>query len=179
MERRRAIAAWSGALAAVCLTVVAITQHVPWLLIPAIVLAVLAMVILVAAGIPDLAAWVRDRAGRPTPEQQSPIPPALRTLARDGRAMRARLPPRDRRGIGALSADLTNRFAAWKGEVSAALEPWPDCLAQFQGAARDYWRRSCERWAKMTVTSSRARAQVCLLRDQPCRRPPRSTTTPC
>jgi hypothetical protein len=62
-ERQRAVVGWSGALAAVCLAIVAVTQHVPWLLIPAIVLAVLAFVILLVAGLPDLVGWVRDRAG--------------------------------------------------------------------------------------------------------------------
>jgi hypothetical protein len=56
-----AIVAWSGAVCAGAGVLAVFAQHVPWLLIPAIVIAVLAFVILLAAGIPDLADWVRER----------------------------------------------------------------------------------------------------------------------
>lgn len=48
--------------------------------------------------------------------------------------MRARLPEPHRRGLVLLPADLMRRFEGWKGEVAEALQPWPECLAQFRGA---------------------------------------------
>jgi hypothetical protein len=61
-ERRRAIVAWSGAVCAGAGVLAVFAQHVLWLLIPAVVIAVLSFVILLAAGVPDLADWVRERA---------------------------------------------------------------------------------------------------------------------
>jgi hypothetical protein len=58
----------------------------------------------------------------------------LRTLAMQGRAMRARLLPPERRGLTRVPADLTSSFRAWKAKVATALEPWPEFLTQFQGS---------------------------------------------
>lgn len=67
-------------------------------------------------------------------EPRSPDLQHLRGLALEGKAMRARLPERHRRGLVLLPADLMSRFEGWKGEVTEALRPWPECLAQFHGA---------------------------------------------
>ena len=61
-EQRRAIVAWSGAVAAVCLGLAAVLPH-NWFVL-ALVIAVVAFVILLVAGIPDLAGWVRERLER-------------------------------------------------------------------------------------------------------------------
>jgi hypothetical protein len=58
----------------------------------------------------------------------------LRRLATQGRAMRARLLPPERRGLTRVPDDLTSSFRAWKTKVATALEPWPESLTQFQGS---------------------------------------------
>ena len=90
---------------------------------------IVALVIIVMVTLEGSYRASRDAAQ--VPESQDLL--RLRKLAVEGQAIRARLPTADRRGLVRLPADLTSSYEAWKVKAAAALEPWPDCLAQFQG----------------------------------------------
>ncbi len=83
----------------------------------------------------EIAASDGDADTNVEPEAMTPRPdlPRLRTLAREGSAMRARLPDPQHRGLAVLPSDLTTRFSAWRKEVAELLKPWPECRAQFLG----------------------------------------------
>jgi hypothetical protein len=64
MQERKAVVAWSAAVCASAGVLAGFAQHVQWLIITAIVVAVSALVILLVAGVPDLLAWLRIQTGR-------------------------------------------------------------------------------------------------------------------
>lgn len=76
-ERRRSIAAWSGAVAAICVGLAAVLPHNSWFVLT-LVVAGAASVILLMAGVPDLADWARERIG-PRWEQRKRRPRAAAT----------------------------------------------------------------------------------------------------
>jgi hypothetical protein len=60
-ERSGAVVAWSAGVCAGAAALAGFAQHIRWLFIVAIVVTVVALVILVVAGAPDLVAWLRER----------------------------------------------------------------------------------------------------------------------
>lgn len=78
----------------------------------------------------------------------------LRKLAIEGQVMRARVPPREKRGVfDPPPQDLRTRFESWQTEVAAALLSRPELLTQFESepvgvpgilvnrASEAYWRK--------------------------------------
>lgn len=155
------VAAWFAGVAAASATLAALiaaTAKQPfhgWLRVLFIILVIIAgvsfIVLLLTGPRAAWAAWRNRKAAGRGParrprsrdavddtinpaEPRSPDLQHLRGLALEGRVMRARLPEPHRRGLVLLPADLMRRFEGWKGEVAEALQPWPECLAQFRGA---------------------------------------------
>jgi hypothetical protein len=155
------VAAWFAGVAAASATLAALiaaTAKQPFhgglrvLFIILVIIAGVSFIVLLLTG--PRAAWAawrnpkaadrgparRPQSGDAVDDTINPVGPRspdlrhLRDLALEGRVMRARLPEAHRRGLVLLPADLMRRFEGWKGEVAEALQPWPECLAQFRGA---------------------------------------------